>query len=219
MSCGRSSAIISPGSTGRSCWSTLLRALNSGPAALRDLETRARPTSCMPSAPGAPRGSARSSGRASTASCSPPPRPTICITPTTTGSRRCCKLMTGRAIARAEGFGAADRRRRARRGPRDARSRNPPRRRDPAGDRRHAGSGRAHRRSGLRRRRRGGGLPRPIARRSGGGAGGRGAGAAGSGQRLALRPLPAAERPARGAPPPHIRLDRALQFLIGDRLA
>jgi predicted YcjX-like family ATPase len=24
---------------------------------------------------------------------------------------------------------------------------------------------------------------------------------------------------ARGAPPPHIRLDRALQFLIGDRLA
>ena len=24
---------------------------------------------------------------------------------------------------------------------------------------------------------------------------------------------------ARGAPPPHIRLDRALQFLIGDKLA
>jgi predicted YcjX-like family ATPase len=24
---------------------------------------------------------------------------------------------------------------------------------------------------------------------------------------------------ARGAPPPHIRLDRALQFLMGDRLA
>ncbi len=36
---GRSFAITSPGSTGRSCWSMHLQAINAGPEAVADLET------------------------------------------------------------------------------------------------------------------------------------------------------------------------------------
>ncbi len=79
--------------------------------ALRGVQRRARgaarsrsarwPGSSTASASAAARSSARCSGRASTRSCSPRPRPIICITPATTGWRRSCKRMVERADARA----------------------------------------------------------------------------------------------------------------------
>ena len=74
-----------------------LAAFNAGPEALRDLEaalagildcfrigrTHAAAATC--------------SGRGSTASCSPRPRPIICITPATTGSKRSCAARVAKA--------------------------------------------------------------------------------------------------------------------------
>ena len=103
-----------------------LAALNSGPAALRRSRTCAGRGAGRVSRRPRLDASPRSSGRASTASCSPRPRPTICTTPATTGSRRLLRLLTAKAIARAEGVGRGDRRHRARRDPRHPRGRDPP---------------------------------------------------------------------------------------------
>ena len=56
---------------------------------------------------GAARSSAACSGRGSTASCLPRPRPIICIIRAMIGSRRCCGGPSARAVARAEDTGAA----------------------------------------------------------------------------------------------------------------
>ena len=78
---------ISPASTGRSCWS--MRSPPSMPDLRRCAISRARSPPCWnASAWASEPGRARCCARASTASCSPPPRPTICTTPATSGWRR-----------------------------------------------------------------------------------------------------------------------------------
>ena len=106
MSRGRSSATISPGSTGRSCWSTRSTALNSGPAALRDLENALDRGAATRSAPAAPRASRRSFR----------PRIDRILFAATKADHlhhvshdrleAILRVLTGKAIARAEGVGA-----------------------------------------------------------------------------------------------------------------
>ncbi len=89
-SCAPSSATTSPGSTGRSCWSTRCRRSMPGPAAGADLDQALSGIlDCFPRRPRQPPGRP-SSPAASTASCSPPPRPTTCTVPATTGWSASC---------------------------------------------------------------------------------------------------------------------------------
>ena len=76
-----------------------LSAFNAGPEALRRPRSGAGGKSWIVSGSGAVRFSATCSGRGSTASCSPPPRPIICTIPATTGSKRCCAGPSARAVA------------------------------------------------------------------------------------------------------------------------
>ena len=69
--------------------------------------SRARRHSRLLPRSAAARSSAACSGRGSTASCSPPPRPIICITRAMTGWRRCCGAPSPRPPTRAEYAGAA----------------------------------------------------------------------------------------------------------------
>ena len=98
-----------------------LAALNAGPDAVQRPRRPRSPRSSTRSAPGAPRWSARCSARASTASCSPPPRPITCITLNHDRLEAILARMTERAIGRGEVLRRRGRRGGARRGARDAR--------------------------------------------------------------------------------------------------
>ena len=198
-----------------------LAALNSGPAAVQrsrkcaDRSAARLPRRALVAA------SPRSSDRASTASCSRRPRPTICIIRATTGSRRSCALLTAqgdraRRRASARRSTSSRWRRSARRARREIRHG----RRDARRDHRRARGGRDARRADCStaspRRRSFPANCRPIRTRSL------------QGDAIALpeadndwrfvRFRPPLDRSA-ATPAPQIRLDRALQFLIGDRLA
>ena len=201
-----------------------LAALNSGPAAcaiskraltevLDRLPHRARQRCCR-----------RCSGRKSTRSCSPRPRPTICTTSATTGWRRSCGNLTARAIAARRGVRRRGRCDRAGRRARDPRGRGAAAARetlDAIVGTPLAGESSTARFSTARPRRRS--FPancRPTRARSFAAtalahAGGR--------SRLPLPALPPAGRrfgaDGKPLPLPHIRLDRACQFLFGDRLS
>ena len=111
---------------------------------------------------------ARCSGRASTASCSRRPRPTICISRATTGWKRSCGARSTRAAARAEFAGAAIDvvALAAVRATREAQVAARPR--QAALDPRHAGGRRKRRRRDVRRRDRGRDLSgRPAGRSRG----------------------------------------------------
>ena len=83
-----------------------LAAFNAGPEALHDLEAAlAGILDCFRI--GRSTFSAACSGRASTASCLPPPRPTICIIRATTGWKRSCAAPSAALPTRAEHAGAA----------------------------------------------------------------------------------------------------------------
>ena len=83
-----------------------LSAVNAGAAALADLQrTMEAVLQCF--RPGANTWLSQHPGAAaSTGCCSPPPRPTICTTPATTGSRPSCACIADKAIARAAFAGA-----------------------------------------------------------------------------------------------------------------
>ena len=200
-----------------------MRSRPSTPGRTRCAISKARsPRSSPRSAPAAPASPARCSARASTASCSPPPRPIICITP----PRPAGALPRAHHRARdrtREVHRRRGRRGRARGGAGDARGDRRARARQAPGHHRHAACGRDDRRRTLRRRR-----PRsrpfratcrtiPAALF----AGFTGLTAADETDYRFLRFRPPLIEHGRPAPPalPHIRLDRALQFLLGDRLA
>ena len=114
------------------------------------------------------------------------------------------RALTAKAIARAEGVGADDRRDCARGHPRDARSRDQTRRRDAAGDHRRAGEGRKDRRPAVRRGRGSSRFSRRITGRSDGDLQRRRDRACRIGQRLAVRAFPPSADgagPARAANP------------------
>ena len=215
-SCGRSSAIISPGSTGRSCWST--RCPRSMPARRRSpISSGADRHPRLLSASAAPLAERAGSAGASTASCSPPPRPTICITPTMTGWRRSSRRSSAAPSSAPASPAPASR---CWRSPRSA----PPARRVTKGGETLPSS--SARRCRARRSTARPSTARPKSRsfpatcrtiRN------RSSKADSGGPTAALRPLPPADarRTAEGLTLslPHIRLDRALEFLIGDRLA
>ena len=95
-----------PGSTARSCWS--MRSRRSTPDRKRcTISKRRWRAFSIVSGSAAARFSAACSGRGSTASCLPPPRPIICIIPAMTGWRRCCGARSPRPPTRAEYAGAA----------------------------------------------------------------------------------------------------------------
>ena len=195
-----------------------LTALNSGPAALRDLENALADVM-----------RAFRAGRASRLASIFRPRIDRILFAATKADHlhhtshdrleAILRVLTARAIARAEGVGAgidvialA-----AIRATREA-------------EIRHGGetldaiigvpeAGETDRRPGVRRHCRGGGVSRRTAGRPERHLRGRRHRPARGRQRLALRPLPPAARRRKARLPPQIRLDRALQFLIGDRLA
>ena len=83
-----------------------LSAINAGAGrAAPTCSARSKPSSSA-SGPGPAPGCRASCRAASTACCSPPPRPTTCTTPATTGSRPSCACIADKAIARAEFAGA-----------------------------------------------------------------------------------------------------------------
>ena len=143
-----------------------LAAFNSGPAALRDLELR-WPGSCAPSASAAPRCSPRSSARASTASCSPRPRPIICIIRATIGSRRSCGALTRRRSRAPKGSAPRSTSSRSPRSAPRARLRSGSGRETLRCDHRRAGKRRDDRRRDVRRRRGSRRVSRRIAGRPG----------------------------------------------------
>ena len=99
-----------------------LAALNAGPEAVRDLQDALADDPRL--LPDRPRrlARARCSGRAPTASCSPRPRPIICTTPRHDRLEAILRRMTDSARSRAPAIAGADGRRdRARRGARDPR--------------------------------------------------------------------------------------------------
>ncbi len=128
------------------------------------------------------------------------------------------RALTAKAIVARRRGRRRDRRHCARRDSRHARGSDQARARDARCDHRRAGKGRDDRGPGLRRRRRSRRLSRRIAGRPEYDLQGRRDRPARGRQRLAVRALPPAADGAR-QPAPQIRLDRALQFLIGDRLA
>ena len=201
----------------------VLAALNSGPAAVRDLETAMTDVLI-----------AFRTGRTSFLATLFRPRIDKILFAATKADHlhhtshdrleAILRHLTGRAIARAEGVGAKidvialAAVRATREAEREARPRYP------RCDRRHADRRREPRRRNVRRRDRSGDLSRSIAGRSARGVSRRRARAAGGAKptivscvfvRRSPRPAPTAEPLAL----PHIRLDRALEFLLGDRLA
>ena len=223
--CARSSATILPGSIARSCWR--MRSPRSTPDPRRcTISKQPLPAFSIASASAAARFSPACSGRASTASCSQRPRPTICIIPAMTGSRPCCAARfrvpwRGRKIParRSTWWRSPPCARRARRRSRMAAT-NCPRcweRQRPARAR-AASSSTATRRSRPSRA-----TCPPIPRRCST-ARQRFAGCRPRQPRKAISVSSASARrrlEREGDEPtlPHIRLDRALQFLIGDKLS
>ena len=219
MSRGRSSAIISPGSTARSwCWSTRWPRSIRAPRRSRDLQ---QALSEVLEAFRAGRASLLSndvsSADRSHPLCGDQGRPPPSCQPRP-ARRIFCALLTARAIERAQGVGRLDRcdRHRGTRATCEAQIRSRAARRSmrsSAFPNRARGSTARH----FRRPQRGRDLSRPIAGRSERDFRGRRDRAARSRQRLAVRPLPPAPQPSAASRAPQIRLDRALQFLIGDR--